>query len=84
MFLGSSCKVRLTLILRPFQHEVVRVLEKESMGNSPVAGVSFVLLLGRRLEETLGGGVAVIVSATDFISQHRPFVFDSIISQIKL
>lgn len=32
MFLGSSCQARLTLILGPFQHGVVQVLEKESMG----------------------------------------------------
>lgn len=32
MFLGSSYKARLTLILGPFQHGVVQVLEKESMG----------------------------------------------------
>lgn len=31
MFLGSSCKARLTLILGPF-HTGVLVLEKESMG----------------------------------------------------
>lgn len=32
MFLGSSCKARLTLILGPFHTGVVLVLEKESMG----------------------------------------------------